>query len=103
MKITGQEADPKITSYSSSKELLSLGVIALVYFIVNKLSYLFAGSSNILIWPASSIAVAAFLLNPKNFWPKILTIIFIINLIVKLSLRNSFISMFGLVIVDTRL
>lgn len=101
MNTTGQEADLKTISFSSSKQLLSLGVIALVYFIVNKLSYLFASSSNILIWPASGIAVAAFLLHPKNYWPRILTIIFIVNLIVKLSLKNSFISMFGFVVADT--
>ena len=67
----------------------------------SKISYVFASSSNILIWITSGIAVAIFLLHPKNYWPKLITIIFIINLIVKFSLKHSFVSMIGFVIVDT--
>lgn len=88
-------------NYASLSRWLYLGIIGLAYFIANKLAYLLVGNADILIWPAGGIALAILITNPRHYWPKIITIIFIVNLLVKLTSLHYFIRTMGLVLADT--
>ena len=58
-------------------DFLKLLILASVYFMAHGIAFFFPDSGKVimLIWPASGIALAAFLLNPRRLWP-VLTLAF---------------------------
>jgi PAS domain S-box-containing protein len=62
-------------------EIARLALVALVYWITVQIGLLFVvhpeGIAS--VWPASGLALALLLLNPKRTWPRLLVVIFITN------------------------
>lgn len=63
---------------SPLKNLMTISVIAVSYFLACNIGMLFPDSKAAfaLIWPAAGISLAALLLNPKKLWPAILASIY---------------------------
>ena len=76
---------------SSWKQAVGLAGIAIAYWITVRLGLFFvAHPENVAsIWPASGLALAVLLLNPREQWAKLLAVIFITNAVGNLTGGNS--------------
>jgi PAS domain S-box-containing protein len=63
----------------SRREAVHIAVIAVAYFLANKLALFFPDGEEILaaIWPAAGIGLVALLRHPRRLWPAILAAIFL--------------------------
>src|SRR5690606_2946632 len=61
---------------------------ALIYFLAHKIGFLFPESSGgfAAVWPASGIALAMLLLNPRRLWPAIIVVAFVVGLAATLGM-----------------
>ncbi len=73
-------------------ELFRLVLLALVYSIAVQVGLVFVIPSSGIppIWPASGLALAVLMLNPKKRWPAMLAVIFAVSLINHAGSQNSF-------------
>ena len=64
------------------KKLLTVGALTIVYFLAGKLglSMAFVHPSSTAVWPASGIALAAFLFFGKRVWPGVFLGAFLVNI-----------------------
>lgn len=62
----------------SRRESLTIGAVAVAYFLANKLALFFPDAEAILaaVWPAGGIALAALLRLPRRLWPAMLAVVF---------------------------
>lgn len=66
-------------SLPSGPESLTIGAVAVAYFLADKLALFFPDAESILaaVWPAAGIALAALLRLPHRLWPATLAAVFV--------------------------
>jgi len=85
------------------KQAASLAGVAIAYWAAVRLGLIFvAHPENVAsIWPASGLALAVLLLNPKDQWFKLLAVIFVTNALGNLSGDNSLLVSLGFALANT--
>lgn len=71
----------------SVRQIAGLTLIAAAYWSIARAGLLLTAQTEGVasVWPASGLALAALLLNPKRLWSKLLAVIFAVNLAVRLD------------------
>jgi len=91
MERAGGAAQADLSKLGRSQQALTLGALALVYFLAGKLGlhFAFVHASASAVWPPTGIALAAVLLFGRRTWPAIFVGAFLVNLTTSGSILSS--------------
>ena len=82
--------------------VLQVGLSSVAYFFAQALAFKFPDSFGLLaaFWPASGIALAALLLNPRRRWPALLGCLFVAGLAANLTTDRPYITSVGFMVAN---
>ena len=82
--------------------VLQVGLSSVAYFFAQALAFKFPDSFGLLaaFWPASGIALAALLLNPRRRWPALLGCLFVAGLAANLTTERPYITSVGFMVAN---